>query len=1131
MKEPMRPENVPAEAVWSSEEREWQLGQHRVVGNKRKLKCPVGEWRYWRADGTLCCIANLDEEGRPHGLVERFHNDGTLASTGNWRAGHRFGHFVFIQSENSTDESYPASDETWRHEFDSTANWEENNLRWYLKDGTECTSVGRPLSEAYDLDTVIGAASPDEFLDKHADSVFTAIGEPKGELPAVDPLNLKRLWGITFPDIDKFIHTCTESNSFCRNTVLREFDGNMWLKLIEYPWGNMREELATIFMGAVKIGGFGDSDDICATLFRPKLDEPKPNAVYFWSHETYYIDDVLTRSLDDFAYRLAVAGSFDRERLSPMVARAAWRKLVGRTHVSWGGDEGLDTLTSDGYLPDDGTDTADGVAGDTADSVIGDAAHSVTGDTERGASDSVYGETVDESAFRVNLDPVNEVRGLFWRAQWIIELLAHDDARNFSDIKESFRANWNEPYDDADVDLLIKNAKERFPYTAIYLLWRFFWFNQHDRLTRCRNEFRDHFAPVVRDLVSLLDEICDQGRREIGKAIRNILAVRDDFLALGLEPESASTRAEERALREAEDEKRASEIADAVARDVENAVTREYDEKSVSFQGGLEEFLDRAWSNVNDKAVMPALEKIARTFPGFELQWRAYDWVRTGGYIRADQHLDSEAIGVGIWLGENGCKVIQPFIWSFVQTHDTTMIADLLLPAIGQTEGALDARLVKHCIGQLDIVEEYHFKRSLAIQLLVLMHQEQIVPRLCELIDEYFAEIGDKKDFDARLAAIPWETLLQTICQALLKFVKTDSPHAGTVCGALDKLLKHAVRNMDSKISASALDALVAWGETKVLPQVSAMLRLSDTPPQVAAFRAIESIAGKLTESEAREFATFHFRNPDDNDNAVTLMYHRAALALCAAFPDIGDADSITDSIELARELSTYGSDRWIEWHILECETVARFPELRLETIVGHLASENVQLRKAALAAYTTRGVTPPEYKPAFWPEVWAVENEPPAVLRLLSHPMYVDRAAPAAFFRENPSETAAPVLAKVVSRELDEFNTPGSGAYLPSEFTWLIRALVRHSQFDTTRDAIERCIKFPYQDVLSAVLQEIDQLPISFAPILIKVASDCQGWQQSSIAGWLTSKQQEPEVKQALTAAGLTTKKLKAWQ
>lgn len=1055
MNEPKRPAHVPAEAVWSTQEKEWQLGKSITKGSKRKQECPVGEWRYWRADGSLCCVANFDNEGFPDGLLERFHNDGTLASSGVWKKGSRFGHFVFVRSENPSDETYPSNDETWRYEFDSEANWEEKNMRWFLQDGTECTSDGRPLDTAYDLDTVFGAAEPHDFLNKYAEKIADTIDPDRQRISEEDPLQLEELWGVTAPEITKFVRTASEGSTFNLTTDRRMFeDKNVWESLICHCWQNESEEIGSMFMGAVKIGGFGDSDYIYATILRPLKEEPQPNAVYYWSHDTYHIDDVLALTLDDFAFRIAVSNAVERERLSPAATEAAWLKLIGRCPQHWACTDGMDT--------------------------------------------------VGEEEFGEELDPKNTIRGNFWRAQWIVELLKEDERRRWDDVKDCFYANWNKAYTDEEFNKLLATG-QRLATTAVYLLWRFFWFKQSERLQACCNTYRKHSARVVRDLVSLIEEI-ENGRTQIGKAISNIHEVREKFLALDLAPERAEERAGEKSEIAAADAERAQLYASELATEI-GALS---DEKKLSV------ILERAWASVKDKVAMEQLERAARQLPGYELQWKSYDWVRNGEFVRDNSHMEDEAAGVGCWLGENRSEILQPFIWSTIYFEPPRMLA--LLPMIGRMKGALDARLAQWCLEELNRVEEYHHKREAAVQLLCLMEVEAVLPPLVDIINEFDAEISTKEGYDISLAAIPWDDFVCTIASTFTTFAKTfvateltgGSPtdktiglasdkalnpttsrsiSPDTVRGAMRKLLKFGLANHNAKIASAAIIALSSWGETDLLEPIEKLLRFNDDDAQIAAFRVLEILFSKSEnaierkklpeEDNVRMFLALCFRNPSKDDNAVTLMFHRAALALQERFPDLIEADSITEAMELARELSNYGTDRWLNWRILECETVARFPELKIESIAKYLHSPNLKLRDAARAAYTARGITPTVYTPIYWPLIWeAIEGKNAdaaslAVSTLMDNPNAIDLSAPAGWCWANPSEQCAAVLNRLVSKKLDQFEPSQPGEYLPSEITWLVRALVRHEKFEGAEAVIERCEKFEDEYVVYAVEAE----------------------------------------------------------
>src|SRR5262245_16900483 len=69
---PDRPQGVPGEAVWNASEREWELGTRRD-GHE------VGDWTWWRADGTLVCKSTFDDAGQLHGIARRWHPNGELS--------------------------------------------------------------------------------------------------------------------------------------------------------------------------------------------------------------------------------------------------------------------------------------------------------------------------------------------------------------------------------------------------------------------------------------------------------------------------------------------------------------------------------------------------------------------------------------------------------------------------------------------------------------------------------------------------------------------------------------------------------------------------------------------------------------------------------------------------------------------------------------------------------------------------------------------------------------------------------------------------------------------------------------------------------------------------------------------
>jgi hypothetical protein len=330
-----RPNAVPDEAIWIEDENEWQLGSIMRTG-----KPPRGACKAWRSNGSLAAEYTLDKSGRVQGTLTRYHPNGEIASRGEWKDGERCGHFLFQQSTNETLEAYPTDPRTWRYEFYAKDNWPLADERWFDKDGMPTTSDGRDLRTAYDMDAVIAIATPESFFANHAANCYEAY-YGKAPLPPNYLAEIATFWGL---ETDAMPALSTSMIDF-GVTKPRSFDGNCWEALIANPWGhgNMYQEMSAIFMGAEHLGSVGDCDHFYVTLFNPLRLVSRPNAVYFWTHELYYLEYVVAPDVEHFAFACAVQQAYKAERLSDARVAQAWEKLVGK--VQWYG-----VLDEDNYV-------------------------------------------------------------------------------------------------------------------------------------------------------------------------------------------------------------------------------------------------------------------------------------------------------------------------------------------------------------------------------------------------------------------------------------------------------------------------------------------------------------------------------------------------------------------------------------------------------------------------------------------------------------------------------------------------------------------------------------------------------------------------------------------------------------
>ena len=110
---PPRPASVPPDARWVEEDREWESGGLSRAGKKH------GQFRYWRADGTLCneCVLR---EGKPHGPFKRFHESGEVSQEGRYVDGELHGLRVWHGTDQPTTEQRLApgmGEAVWRSEM------------------------------------------------------------------------------------------------------------------------------------------------------------------------------------------------------------------------------------------------------------------------------------------------------------------------------------------------------------------------------------------------------------------------------------------------------------------------------------------------------------------------------------------------------------------------------------------------------------------------------------------------------------------------------------------------------------------------------------------------------------------------------------------------------------------------------------------------------------------------------------------------------------------------------------------------------------------------------------------------------------------------------------------------------
>lgn len=1087
--ESVRPQGVPTEAIWNKEDKLWQFGAFST--NFKKKQVPSGRWQYWSENGTLVCIAHFDEDGRYDGSIECFHPDGSLASRGFWKSGSRCGHFVFIRTEGETSQAYPASYQTWRYEFDSNANWEERDEHWYLKDGTECTSDGRPLTEAFDLDQFFLQAEPENFIHDKL-SEFVMLYEPSRSAQAANlgekerlSQNLMEVWGLAPTSLVEMLYWFGQieaADALQTNgpATVRSFEGNIWKSLITNPFENINEEIAAVFMGAVKLGRLGDSDGVWGTLFSQVSGLPG-EAIYQWSHDTYCIDDVLALSYDDFAYQVALCQSSLSERISPACEQQTWPKLAGRVAIPY-------------HLSGRITDS----------------------------------EQIDFEGAR--LDGNELYRRNFWRSYWIIELLKAPSYFEVSQFKDSlspgcFDINGGES---SFAEGLARGLQ--VPPLAVNILFTLFFLSEDEKLKEAAAVFQGSGAKIVRDLVDLLLEVSeglvlDAYGEKIDLLERRQLISKLDLVEKQVTVEMCEEGGSKDPLADLSALNR-----QVLSYFLEQGQNAGHAQQRILFQEALW-FLQERDSKTIEELERALLRFLEQGKPG--------------------------PLELCFAVSDRGCLSPSPYIQAAVRDYFSLANED----------------------------DEYFIRRSIACIVTAAARDPFLLNYASRLIRQIESDCAKLRDFEARMALSSYDQILKEIMRGIryvLPFLDQNQiEESGLRCESLLDLHRLYLKNYSFDNAAELLKTLLSLkvDADLVLPLICGLLAANDGPSQITALLAIEELIDKFSEAKFLEFAYMISRNPDENDNAVTLAHGRAVLAVGKRFPELIQAQAVTieEILENVAELSCYGEDSWHDFRLLLCDTALKYQALPLEKIepLLHLSFASPSLHRAWQKVKHSRQ---PEHQASSSSMVSLPFLICHGMERLgidqfdkvqLSDPHFLEALLP---LLDRDDLCGLEVLTDLLSRAplkqalmplqkrslilSAQFRSVDSGSSLPPVLSSAIRALTRHIglfPFANSDSLVEKCSSTPEEfliellgnsELAEPVLQELTCLSISsleksIAPILVetlvKIALGDRGWRRYTVAAWLSNNFSEAlaetSISQVLEKYKIDQRKLKTWQ
>jgi hypothetical protein len=483
-----RPSNVPRAARYSVRDGWWQIGQ--VVDGR-----PFGPWRTWREDGSPLFEARFDSKGRLQGRFRRFHPDGAIAREARYERGLPAGEQVYHRAKGAPGDLFPSADPRASQvviRYDDPG--EEAERRLLDGRGHELAESGALDEGAGALDPVFAAAQPDGFLAGPAlPRVLATLGRAPAEpaddflwpadLPRRRPLDARRfqdLYGQ--PPATALRAWLTAMSGSPRLSELRitgdhdlDVAGNLIEALIREHQQRPGQALGLRALVAGVLPLAVDSAGVHHAVALAEADVAGSNAVYRLHGATDDLLPPVARTLDDFAFAIALASAADAGAVSQRGLERAFERLRGRIDLA-GPLSRIEqrALSSDVRSADE-----------------------IVGDPEQDHREGFY--------FR---RPVLYPRYHFFRSRWLLRLVCGHAEGAAADFDPKFEGGL----DDARFDALKQHLRE--PHVAFYWLLRCHVFGD-PRLAALLQIAADAPSQLVRDTAALVRELA-QGRGQLG---------------------------------------------------------------------------------------------------------------------------------------------------------------------------------------------------------------------------------------------------------------------------------------------------------------------------------------------------------------------------------------------------------------------------------------------------------------------------------------------------------------------------------------------------------------------------------------------------------------------------------------
>lgn len=1034
----VKPPGVPESARWNEKDKEWELGE---IKDKKR----IGAFTWWRPNGTLVCQSHFNASGQLHGEFTRYHPDGTVSRTGTFLHGNQAGIEIYTRSKHKTEESFPGNPPLWRVEIDHgeqghSRYGDPQSSRYFLKDGTEVNQNGIPLQQAYQ-DTIFTSADPSTFLENGGFEKYLTFSRElkttkkrakKAPLQAILPKgfsDFQAVWGMEIP---ADLNVCIQLLCSFQDAPLFEWnpdfadsfpmlptaeEENMVEKMIkDYQTRYFTMAPCDIFSGSLLLGYLGNGDFYQYGLYDQTSETEDPSSirqVWFFDHEedNFDSDGPITQDLSTLTYLSSLCAAYENEgMLSLEGLKAGFTQLKGHTLLSWHFRHLQEKAGFDQ------------------------------------AKDFDY-----QSKIQVTPD-------LYACSLWIQCLLQNQ----LDEVQDAFYAELNSLITSEDYQEILKNIPLYVP-TAMYYLFRFFFFNEKGRLQECIAVCKKSASRLIRDAAKLVEEL-QNGRKQLGK-IKNIHTLRKKFLTFDLDPQREQERQKE--------QKKKSIVAQTAKNNAVSLV------KTWVEQGS--DIEDLAWQYLDDKDIHDEIMKHLRTRLEMQKTFEIFDWIEAKGYVHDNLVLEEELIEACECLSELGDKRLLPLLVGKLYQggpeayHSSRILLKWTNPQVAEAVFPL-----------LHKENHYHVDQTRAVQILTAVGFPKAAPIIAHFLTHYRLD----KDFSESMMHV---TFLG-VCLAFFK--KWPDPAASQ---ALQFILfqKH---NRYICLRGIAAVALAKLQEVSILPKLLKQKIWVSTNEDADLIWALGELGKQAQPKEKKQICKFL-----QNISPQIEMHYGIAQA---ALQKLGvETKDLQNSIQRMLSMPKHGRDDTIHQRTWALRIIEESKDLPISLAYPHLYSESPMIRKQALSAVKARGAKiPPIHKYyRFVLDDLYTQGGLEALHQALLDEQGLFRYNIAFKLADLQDPRSAEPLCIQIQKHLQHWESWTADKEGPSEFDWLVRALIRLGPLqEISVKIILTCLTHENKNVKDPILREKLPSDERLIPGMLQVVEENYGWQAKVAKQWL---------------------------